>query len=166
MLYNYKAADLDHLHEIFSWIPWNVIGFDADIESSWLQWKDMFFSAVQDTIPTVKWSKKKWKHWFSDSTIKLIHKKRQIYCMYKHSPNPNLFRKYKSLRNLVRKKCRDDTKVIQTLCPIFIIPIPNLSGVGLTLLKGTAPQFPLYSGVATQLLIIIRKLTFLMNIFV
>jgi len=57
----------------------------------------------------VKWSRRKLKHWFSDSAIKLIHKKKALYCEYKHSGNPTTLNKYKHLSNLVRSKCRQDT---------------------------------------------------------
>jgi len=49
------------------------------------------------------------KHWFSDSTIKLIHKKKSLYREYKRSGNPATLNKYKHLSNLVHSKCRQDT---------------------------------------------------------
>ena len=78
VLYNYKAANIDDLKEVLSCVCWDIIDFDDDdIELSWLQWKDLFFSAVNYVVPTVHWSKQKMKHWFSECTIKLIHKKKQ-----------------------------------------------------------------------------------------
>ena len=44
LLYNYKATNLNDLKEVFSR---DVVDFDADdIKLPWLQWKDLFFSAV------------------------------------------------------------------------------------------------------------------------
>ena len=67
------------------------------------------FSSVNYVIPSVCWSKHKMKHWFSDSTIKLIHRKKQLYCAYKRSGNPATLKKYKSFSNLVRLKCHQET---------------------------------------------------------
>ena len=110
VLYNYKAANMDDFREVLSHISWDVIDFgNDDIELSWSQWKDLFFSAVNYAIPAVSWSKKKMKYWFSDSTIKLIHKKKQLYRSYKRSGNPTTLRQYKAISNLVRSKCRQET---------------------------------------------------------
>ena len=80
-----------------------------DIDHCWLQWKDLFLAAVYQVIPSVKWSKQKLKHWFSHSTIELIHKKRRLYRAYKRNPSSALYGRYRELSNIVRKCCRDDT---------------------------------------------------------
>ena len=73
------------------------------------QWKDLFFSSVDHVFPSVHWNKQKMKHWFSESTIKLIRRKKHLYREYKRSGNPATLRKYKSTSNLVRSKCRQET---------------------------------------------------------
>ena len=79
LLCSYKAANIDDFREVFSHISWDVIDFDNDdIELSWSQWKDLFFSTVNYKIPIVRWNKRKMKHYFSDSAIKLIHKKKAV----------------------------------------------------------------------------------------
>ena len=108
-LLKYDDVDLDYLNEVFSCVPWDVIDYDADIDQCWLQWKDLFLSAIYQVIPSVKWSKRKLKHWFSHSTIELIHKKRQLYQAYKLNPTPALHDQYRKLSNVVCKCCRDDT---------------------------------------------------------
>ena len=60
-------------------------------------------------VPTIRWSRRKLKHWFSESTIKLIHRKKCLYHEYKSSGNPNIFRRYRSFSNLVRSATRQDT---------------------------------------------------------
>ena len=73
VLYNYKAANISDLKEVLSRVCWDIIDFDnEDIELPWSQWKDLFFSAANYVVLTVPWSKQKTKHWFSESTIKLI----------------------------------------------------------------------------------------------
>ena len=94
---------------MFSHVPWDVIDFDADIDQCWLQWKDQILAAIYQVIPSVKWSKQKLKHWFSHSTIELIHKKRRLYRAYKSNPTSTLHEKHKKISNVVRQCCRDDT---------------------------------------------------------
>ena len=64
-LYNYKKADLSLLIDTLSHIPWSVIESACDIEDSWLQFKDLFLTAVEVTVPRVRWRCRKLKHWFS-----------------------------------------------------------------------------------------------------
>ena len=112
VLYNYKAANIDDLKEVLSRVCWDIIDYDSDdIELSWSQWKDLFFSAVNYVVPTVRWNRRKTMHWFSESTIKLIliHKKKQLYREYKRSGSSVTLKKYKSISNLVRLKCRQGT---------------------------------------------------------
>ena len=102
VMYNYKAANIEDLKEVLSRVCWDIIDFDSDdIEFPWSKWKDLFFSAVNYVVPTVHWRKRKMKHWFSESTIKLIHKKKKLYHEYKCSGNSDTLCKYKHLSNLV-----------------------------------------------------------------
>ena len=67
---NHKPSARNELKEVVSSVSWDVVDFDADdIELPWSQWKDLFFSAVNYVVPRVKWSRRKMKHWFSESTI-------------------------------------------------------------------------------------------------
>ena len=72
VLYNYTKADSNVFSEVLSHVPWDCIPLDFDIEYVWACWKDLFFSVVSATIPTVKWRQSKMKHWFSLETIHLI----------------------------------------------------------------------------------------------
>ena len=68
------TRNISDLKEVLFRVPWNTIDFDSnDIELSWSQWKGLFFSAINYVVPTIRWSRRKLKHWFSESTIKLIH---------------------------------------------------------------------------------------------
>ena len=74
---HYNNSNIDDFKEVLSCVSWEVIDFEnSDIELPWSQWKDLFFSAQVDYVfPSVRWNKRKMKHWFSESTIKLIHRK-------------------------------------------------------------------------------------------
>ena len=61
-LYNYKKADFDAFREVLSHIPWDIVNDGDDIEYSWSLWKDLFFSAVNQCVPTVTWKRKKMKY--------------------------------------------------------------------------------------------------------
>ena len=82
-LYNYKKIDQDHFVSIFSCVPWQMIDYNADIELSWAVWKDIYLSAIDQTVPKVK-------HWFSSDTISLIHKRHKIYMKMKQCMSPNI----------------------------------------------------------------------------
>ena len=64
-LCNYKKADFE---EFSACIPWDIIDFSGDIEVSWSLWKDLFLSAVDSTVPKVKWKQHKVKHWCNSAT--------------------------------------------------------------------------------------------------
>ena len=74
-LYDYSKIDQEHFATIFSRVPWDLIDYDSDIEVSWAMWKDLFLSAIDESVPKLKWNRRKIKHWFSQDTISLIHKK-------------------------------------------------------------------------------------------
>ena len=66
------------LNEVLSRVP---IHFDCnDIELSWLQWRIYFsHAAINYVVPFICWSRHKINHWFSQSTIELIHKKKNLW---------------------------------------------------------------------------------------
>ena len=51
----YTKADFNVFSEVLSHVSWDCIPFDSGIEYAWACWKDLFFSVVSATIPTVKW---------------------------------------------------------------------------------------------------------------
>ena len=109
-LYNYKKADFDAFREVLSHIPWDIVNDGDDIEYSWSLWKDLFFSAVNQCVPTVNWKRKKMKYWFSETTISFIHKKRQQYLLMRRAPSSVAAAKYRKISNIVRHLTRYDTK--------------------------------------------------------
>ena len=73
-------------------------------------WKDLYLSAIDQTVPKLKWTRCKIKHWFSHDTISLIHKKHKLCKKMKQGISPNIATKYRHISNLVRSKTRADTK--------------------------------------------------------
>ena len=122
ILYNYKEADMSVFLETLSYVPWHLIENATDIEESWQLFKDLLFSVVDMTIPSLRWKKRKLKHWFSYETIHLIRQKRRLYLRMKSfsSPPTSLMRKYRSLSNIVRGMTRRDTKIYtERICQDF-----------------------------------------------
>ena len=80
-LYNYQKINQNHFVSIFSRVPWQMIDYNADVELSWAMWKDLYLSAIDQTVPKLKWNCHKVKHWFSSDTIYFPHtyKKRKLY---------------------------------------------------------------------------------------
>ena len=109
-LYNYQKIDQDYFVSIFLCVPWQLIDHDVDIELSWAMWKDLYLSAVDQTVPKLKCSRHKVKHWFGYDTISLIHSKRKLYIKMKQGSSPNIAAKYHHIRNLVQSKTRADAK--------------------------------------------------------
>ena len=107
VLYNYKKADFDVFRASLLTIPWNLAVSD-DINMWWDNWKDLFFAAVSSDVPVVHWCRSKMKCWLSTRTIKLIRLKRVIYRRLKRSLSDQLLRRYKLLRNTVRRLTRID----------------------------------------------------------
>ena len=48
--------------ETLSHVPWHLIENATDIEESWQLFKDLLFSVVDMTIPSLRWKKRKLKH--------------------------------------------------------------------------------------------------------
>ena len=106
-LYNYKKADFDTFCVILSHIPWTCVIDCSDIEYSWSLLKDLFFAAVGECVPLVRWKRRKMKHW----SISFIHKKRQLYLLKKKKPNSTVAAaKYRRISNIVRHLTRHDTR--------------------------------------------------------
>ena len=88
-------------------VRWNTMELAGTIESSWMLFKDLFFSAIDSVVSKVQWKKSKMKHWFSCDTIHLIYKKRHMYQhlqkfqRLRHSPPPELLAVYRKLSNRV-----------------------------------------------------------------
>ena len=91
LLYNYKKADLDHLYEVLSQVPWNCIS-SYDIDESRTMWKDLFFCAADSAIPKVRWKKSKVKHWFTDEPIHLINMKHCSYNRMVKNPSSDVIK--------------------------------------------------------------------------
>ena len=63
---------------------------------------------MSSDVPVVRWGRSEMKCWLSTRTIKLIRLKRVIYHHLRRSPSDQLLRRYKLLRNTVRRLTRVD----------------------------------------------------------
>ena len=97
---NYKKANFDEFRSSLSSIPWDL-AVSEDINTSWESWKDFFMAAVSSHVPMVRWHRSKMKCWLSPQTIKLIKKKRLVYCRLKRHFSDRYLSHYKQLQNFV-----------------------------------------------------------------
>ena len=68
------------------------------------------FSVQSTSVCLPLTGREKMKYWFSDTTISLIHKKRQLYLLKKRTPSPVIAARYRKISNVVRHLTRYDTK--------------------------------------------------------
>ena len=107
-LFNFKKADFGSFRDVLSSIPWDCCFLDGDVEEAWTKFKDLFFIAADQCIPSFTLKRKITKSWLSDEVLTLIRRKRRAYRIAKRSGNSNHQRRYKSLCNKVRNLTRRD----------------------------------------------------------
>ena len=111
--YNFKKANFDLFRNLLDAIDWSeyFIGCDGNINKAWAMFKDVLFKTADQCIPKSIIRPKKGLYWLSRETLKLVHKKRGIYRLAIRSSNPDHFRKYRRISNMVRKATRFDHKL-------------------------------------------------------
>lgn len=78
--YVFDKSDWSHLTSLFKYSPWDFPLAGEDINNNWtIEWKDIFFAAVNDCIPKYKQKRKTTAPWITQDLIKLCKKKRNFY---------------------------------------------------------------------------------------
>ena len=94
LFYCYDKADWDHLRSLLSYIPWDCVFFDDNINQNWACWKDLLFTAVDECIPKRKGNKKPNAPWITKKLIALCKKKRSLYKRARRSNKATIWEKY------------------------------------------------------------------------
>ena len=114
LLYNYKKIDFAYFSTLLSHVPWHLVGYKDDMESSWNTYVEKINSLLQLMllrIPKTKYKKHKIKHWFAPDTILFIHQKQKLYHVMKLHSTDLVVTKYNLPSNLVYfKPGRKDTR--------------------------------------------------------
>ena len=105
LFYCYGKADWDHLRSLLSYIPWDCVFFDDNINQNWACWKDLLFTALDECIPRRKGNKKPNAPWITKELIALCKKKRSLYKRARRSNKATIWKKYRRLNNSVKSLC-------------------------------------------------------------
>lgn len=61
--YAFNKADWNHLKSLFSYSPWYLTLEQQDINANWEAWKDLYFTAVNQSIPKYRHKRKNIAPW-------------------------------------------------------------------------------------------------------
>ena len=70
-VFNFKKANFEELQRTLSYVPWNVVVIDDDLNSMFSNWEDLFWAAVDNFVPTTKISGKQVPPWI-DAEVKAV----------------------------------------------------------------------------------------------
>ena len=79
----------------------------GDLESCWQTWKDLFFAAVRDYIPTKRLRGRNPVPLLTGAIMRLINKKETVRRKLKSHPSESLKMKFRSLRSQVKRAIRE-----------------------------------------------------------
>jgi hypothetical protein len=103
--YNFDKADWSGLSELFNNIPWDCALVSNDINDVWNCWVDLYNTTVDQCIPKKIKKKNRQAPWISEDIIKIARKKKRLYKKAKARDDANLWSKYKSINNMLKRKC-------------------------------------------------------------
>ena len=58
-LFNFKKADFGRFRDVLSSIPWDCCFLHGDVEKAWTKFKDLFFVAADQCIPSFNVKRKR-----------------------------------------------------------------------------------------------------------
>ena len=105
--YNFDKANWSDLNELFNNIPWDCAFISNDINDIWNSWVDLYNTAVDHCISKKHTKKNRRAPWISDDIIKIAGKKKRLYKKAKAGDDANLWSKYKSINNMLKRKCNE-----------------------------------------------------------
>ena len=103
--YAFNKPDWNHLRSLFSYSPWYFTLEQQDINANWEVWKDLYFAAVNESIPKYRHKRKNIAPWITKDLIKLSRKKKHLYKKAKKSNSEDHWVAYRTLNNTLKKKC-------------------------------------------------------------
>ena len=75
--YAFNKADWNHLRSLFRYSPWFYTLEHEDINANWEIWKDLYFTAVNKSIPKYCHKRKNIAPWITEDLNKLCRNKKQ-----------------------------------------------------------------------------------------
>ena len=106
-VYLYDGIDFEHVCKSLSTIDWSEISKAHSIDRAWNAWKSLFFSVVDQHIPTKMVGEPKNKPPWLDKPLKmLIRQKHLAWKEYKESHSLECLTSFRSIRNKVTTSLR------------------------------------------------------------
>jgi len=103
--YAFNKADWNHLRSLFNYTPWYFTLEQRDINANWEAWQDLYFAAVNESIPQYRHKRKNSAAWIMKDSIKLCRKKKHLDKKAKKSNSKDHWVAYRILNNTLKKKC-------------------------------------------------------------
>ena len=107
MVYNYKNGDFDSLRATLRCLPLlALLESEADIDSAWTKWKDLFLSAVDAHIPKTKVKISYKPPYITKDIIHALNMKETIRKRAKSTNSPSLWDRFRELRRKIKSMIR------------------------------------------------------------
>ena len=113
--YNFNKADFVSLRDSLM-LNWSDIlsPHDNNMEDMWMTFKNILSSRIEQFIPKNNnfslWKKDSWDRPLDRKLREKIKRKNRLWTRYIETRNPDIFKKYKAIRNAIRKETRKITK--------------------------------------------------------
>ena len=91
MVYSYKNADLEGLHETLNCIPWEFVISSSDLNDSVTKFQDLLLSAIAEHVPLITLRGRSRPPWITFEVMKLVRKKKALWKRWKCKNSPELF---------------------------------------------------------------------------
>ena len=109
-IWRYDLADFNRANQLIDQTDWDSILINDDIDSAVQNWTNKFMEIMHACIPQQTLRKKSNVPWLNSNIVRHIRQRNSAFQAAKRSSKPNVFGKYKKLRNKVVKLLRSSKK--------------------------------------------------------
>ena len=109
-IWRYDLADFNRANQLIDQTDWDSILINDDIDSAVQNWTNKFMEIMHACIPQLTLRKKRNVPWLNSNIVRHIRQRNSAFQAAKRSSKPNVFGKYKKLRNKVVKLLRSSKK--------------------------------------------------------
>ena len=98
IVWRYQLADWDRACQLIDSTDWLSLVDQADINRSWINWRDKFIQIMQECIPSCVLPPRRNRPWLTKRLIQAIRRRNAL---YRHAKATGDYTKYKRYRNKV-----------------------------------------------------------------
>ena len=102
---NYRKANFNEMRGLFKEQNWRDI-IDADVNSSWDNFKNIYSKVVQQCTPTYHPKKKSNPAWMNRELLQLVRQKRKLWKKYSNARSPENWDELKKASQSLKKRIR------------------------------------------------------------